>query len=531
MSAVWEKIESAVESFARNKNIKNTENNIKNQVAIKVKNVKPDEIKEDKSLRVLISREQTYIDITNTPQNIVHKLRGYLTIRDKTITGYEKITQCFKHSENPTPKLIIPRFAAFLLSAKFNDISYECNIIPQNPIKVTYNGSPTHIQKLILSELEKRFSKQNMKKGRSGVILNLQAGLGKTYLSLSLINKLQCRTLIVTHNCTILKQWRDLLIDKFPGTTIGTYYGESRKSGDIIVGVINSLVLKNIEGYDSPRDFYDRFDLVIFDECHEYCAPGRSKIFEVCQSPYMLGLSATPEERSDNLAKVIKWNIGPILAADKLEGYSTEDIPFKGNVVQVKYYGEDEYTKNILNEKLETISVQKMIQQFTEDKKRTKMISELVMEFYEKKYNIFVFADRRDYLLEIQDLLAEVKIKSNILTDDTELSSIRLVGGSSEEEMSLALSKQIILTTYQYMATGCSIPRMNCIILATPRKNKSRQTINRIFRLGSDYSIVRQIIDIVDWKTSLKNQYYERKKYYDSQKFTYETRVIKSDEN
>ena len=78
---------------------------------------------------------------------------------------------------------------------------------------------------------------------------------------------------------------------------------------------------------------------------------------------------------------------------------------------------------------------------------------------------------------------------------------------------------RIILTTYQYMGTGKSIPKMDAIIYATPRKSKSRQFTNRIFRLGSNYDIERQIYDIVDWRTIVKNQWYKRKKYYNEKEY------------
>ena len=79
------------------------------------------------------------------------------------------------------------------------------------------------------------------------------------------------------------------------------------------------------------------------------------------------------------------------------------------------------------------------------------------------------------------------------------------------------------------MGTGVSIPRMDALILATPRKTKSRQYINRIFRLGSDYTSVRKIIDIVDWCTHMKAQYYHRKKYYAEKNYPIEPKSIKWD--
>lgn len=489
--------------------------------------------KKSTQLDIHITRCGTYIMANNLDASIIKKIKSYFIIRDKTIMGYEKKTSCFRHEDD---KLFIPRFGSFLLQNKFSNVTLVNEITRNNTLNIEYKGEPpTFIQQLIIDDLFKNwYDKTSLENGKSGAIINLQAGLGKTYLSLNLISILQCRTLIVVHNRTILKQWKDLLEKKFPNNKIACYFGEKKSFGDIVVGVINSLILPTIEGFQSVREFYDKFDLVIFDESHEYCAPGRSKIFDVCQSPYMLGLSATPADRADNLDRIPRWNIGPILQADKLEGYSTDDVPFKGNVIQIRYNGPKKYTKSIISKKLETICVPKMIEQFTLDKQRTKLVADLTMEFHRKNYNIFVFADRRDYLLEINKELEKIHLSSQILTDEKELDtlqSIRLVGGSKDDDMENAKEKKrIILTTYQYMATGCSIPKMNCIILATPRRRGSRQTINRIFRLGSDYSIVRQIIDVVDWKTSLKNQWFERNLYYSSQKFSVEVRVIKAKE-
>jgi hypothetical protein len=77
------------------------------------------------------------------------------------------------------------------------------------------------------------------------------------------------------------------------------------------------------------------------------------------------------------------------------------------------------------------------------------------------------------------------------------------------------------------MGTGKSIPKMDAIILATPRRRKSRQYIGRIFRLGSNYDITRKIVDIVDWATPLKSQWYQRKLYYDEKKFPITEKKIK----
>jgi hypothetical protein len=72
----------------------------------------------------------------------------------------------------------------------------------------------------------------------------------------------------------------------------------------------------------------------------------------------------------------------------------------------------------------------------------------------------------------------------------------------------------IVLTTYGYSRRGISLVDMTAIVLASPRRNGSRQILGRILRRGSDESIVRQVVDIVDVNTSLKSQYADRRKVY-----------------
>lgn len=486
-------------------------------------------------IKIIITRTKTFIKCKTLAPQIINKIKSCFTIRDKNIAGYDVITKCYRVDGE---YLRIPRFGAFILEKKFTQVTIKSKITRDNPIKLEYNfsdGGFTDIQELITSELLTNwFNDDKFMRGQCGVIINLQAGLGKTFLAMNIMNIFKCRTLVVTHNRNMLRQWVKILKEKFPRSKIACYYGEKKEFGDIIVGVINSLVMPTIVGFETPKEFFKCFDLVIFDEAHEFCAPGRSKIYEIAQAPFMIGLSATPEERTDKLDIITQWNIGPILVAEKLQGYSTDSVPFKGHVSQIKYRGPKKYTQTIVNNALGVISIPKMIEQFTQDTQRTKLIASLILEFYQQNYNIFVFADRRDYLLELNkemhaQYLQNKPIKSSVVTTDEELNTIRLVSGSKDDDMKQAIEeKQVIFSTYQYMSTGCSIPKMNCIILATPRKSKSRQIINRIFRLGSDYSIVRQIVDIVDWNTPVKNQWYIRKKYYSSQAFTITPKEVKA---
>lgn len=486
----------------------------------------------DTNITVYITPDGTYIKTKEIAKEnfktVIKKLESYFTIKNKNIMGYLDITNCFYYVKDT---LFIPRFGAHLLKNKFNT-KFINSIKSNNYIPIMkYSGKHNGNQEIVYNEIMNNYYNKSSK--FKGLTLLLDAGQGKTFLAMSLIGTLKLRTLIVTHNTSIKDQTINALKQNFTGITIGELGGKKKIYGDVIVAIINTAAMDNItfknKEFKTSKDFYKTIDFIIFDESHEYCSKTRSKIFKNCNAMYSLGLSATPEERTDGLDKVHLWNIGPILDASKLEGYTEADIPFKGRVTCIKYSGPPDYTKHLMNEKLEMTSTTLMIDQLSKDMLRTKLIVKLALE-HSKTANLFIFADRRSYLELINKEMKKQHLDAHYLTSDIEykqLETIRLVGGSTTEDMNFAEQKcSIILTTYQFLGTGKSIPKMTSILLATPRKSKSKQFIGRIFRLGSNYSIERQIIDIVDWKTSLKSQWYKRKEYYDGKEFPIDEKKI-----
>lgn len=92
-----------------------------------------------------------------------------------------------------------------------------------------------------------------------------------------------------------------------------------------------------------------------------------------------------------------------------------------------------------------------------------------------------------------------------------------LTGGASGQQINnSAENATMIFTTYGYMGTGKSIPKMDTILFVTPRRNGIEQVIGRVFRPGPNKNI-RWIVDIIDWKINLKSQWYERVNVYERQ--------------
>lgn len=511
---IWDKIDAIIDKRNNESQNDSTQKVVKKKIDI--------------SLKIYHTRSGTYIDISNIPMEFIKKIKNYYTISNKNIMGYFEHTSLWQHKGT---KLYVPRFGSHFLDKKFKNVLFDNKITCDNPLPdMTYTGKlNAGNQEVVFAEIMSKFSTENIEKGRAGLIINLQAGQGKTFLAMYMMGQLKVRTLVVVHNENMLNQWFNLLTEKFPNNTTGKYYGKKKILGDNMVGIINSLVKNeiNIKGLDNtnPIDFFSRFDLIILDECHLYSSKENRKIYNVAQTPYMLGLSATPDENDRGWDKINNWCVGPVLTASELPGFVSNETAFKGVVTKVSYSGHPSFTETIVNEKLDLVSVPLMVEQLCCDPYRLQMIIDLVLEQHKKGMNVLVFADRRSYLAKILENLEKNKLTGTILDNEDDvknsIEAFNIMGGSSEKEFDLAKEKgNIILSTYQYMSTGISIQRLNSIVLTTPRKSKSRQIINRIFRLGSDESITRQIVDIVDVKISLKNQWYKRKEYYDEQCFT-----------
>lgn len=471
------------------------------------------------------------IDLKNN-REIFDKLTKKFSLSVKSITGFYTKIKTYHRDKS---YIVFPRFEMLdYIRNKMTNIyiknKIQPGVVPSTPFVWTgkYNNNQAIIEKHIL---ETYYNAESIKKGNSGLILNLEAGQGKTYLSVGLLQKLQKKTLIVCPNRTIMHQWIKVLNDGYPKNIISSYYGECKEYGDVVVGVINSLIMDTMYIFDNKvtvKEFFEPFGFVIFDEIHEFSGKVRSIIYNRCQSMYMLGLSATPDEKDNHMDNVNTWNCGKILIADHIPNYIKDDVKFEGNITKISYMGHHDYTRPIINDKTGMICHSAMINKICDDPYRIHIIVKAIFELRGQNKFIFVFADRRNYLTRIREELDLFEFKyQELLTESDELKVKQLMGGGTVNDMEHAKQHcNVILTTYQYMGTGCSIPKMDALILATPKKKKGKQYVNRIFRLGSDYGSVREIVDIVDMHTHMKSQWYKRKKYYDEKKYAIKDTVV-----
>lgn len=522
----------------------------------------------------------TYQGLELKKDDIVEKyqIEGYKKLLKKFIIRYKSpIGTFYIEKKNYVVKdntLLLPRFASEdLLNCKIiNNITNS--ISDGNNINFLYTGEPTYNQQIVIDHIFNNiYTESNKLKGLCGLTLNAQAGSGKTFLAMNIINKLNLKTLIIVPNTYLLNQWVELLSKFFPNNKIGQYYGKKKEDGDIIIAIINSLVndeyifdevmfnnicdnskcnniakynfedecnplyctkhkcknmikIKNKKIIKNYIEFFKEFGFVILDESHIYCTDSFKIVYNRFQSSYMLGLSATPNERNNKCDIISHLNIGKVLKADEIEGYKKDNTKFNATVTLLKYNGPDEYVNTHINETTKMICVPKIIEDIVNDPYRNQLIIDQLLELFYLKLNIFVFSERRSHLEHLYELFNETikkkkdidyDIESNLSVPELNINNnIVLYGNSSDDDIDTAKNNSnIIFTTYAYSSTGISINRMTALILTTPRRSKSVQIIGRIFRLNDiNNDEERIIIDIIDNKSVLKNQLYERMKAY-----------------
>lgn len=465
----------------------------------------------------------------------MNKILKSLTIVEKASFGKPKgspliIKRAYINQKNA---IIFPRIKAYIF--------LKHGLI--DSIKVEYKNEPRIInsheitiplyeyqEEIITYLVSNQFSEESIKNNKGICYLQMDTGLGKSRIGCVLVNKLQYTALVVVPTIAIGLQWIDEFNELYPNMTVGFYHNTTKvqvtpDNYDVTVIVVNTLSKKDIS-------FINGYGIIIFDEAHEYYTTCNGKILWLAQTKIVLGLSATPLERPDELDKYVLLHLGqPIYAKDIV---NVASVKFTGIVKCINYYGCPKYSETILTNKGTTSSIL-TIGNLIKDPFRIQLIIKEIKRLYNIGHGIFVFAEHRDFL----DILKTHLIDYNVIDIDDEMQVNEIDtsifrGGIHKSDIQRAkeLSKtkaHIILTTYGYSRRGISMTEMTAIVMATPRRNGLKQIIGRILRRGSDETIVRNIIDIVDIRCNLRSQYFDRKKIYIEKGYPIEIVKVESD--
>lgn len=338
-------------------------------------------------------------------------------------------------------------------------------------------------------------------------LLQMDTGLGKSFVAAGLINKIRMKTCMVVYNKILSQQMEDDLRKAF-GDTV-TISRKKDKPADIMIIVINTAI-------KLPREFWATFGLVILDEVHSYCSDTFMEIFWRADfSEYVFGMTATPD-RLDRMETVMYKHLGrPVRAESIYKGLeSCRPGNFYGRTVRINYSGPAEFTETVKN-KNGIMSPVLMAKQFLNDPHRMTLAAKVLMDLYNAGRDIYVFCQTKDPLRTLRRRI----VKSTGLSREQRRAlkkDIHIVTGDSTQDQTkdAKSSARIFLTTYALSSKGLSLGRFNSLLFLTPMKSNMEQICGRIFRKGSDETIERIIVDIIDVETPIKKQWYKRHQEY-----------------
>lgn len=289
-------------------------------------------------------------------------------------------------------------------------------------------------QKCLIDYLmTKVYTPQRIAAGTATSVINLRAGLGKTFVAAGMISAIGMRTLYIVAKCPLAEQaQKDLQgvlsvdlpdedqsnIDHPQKITVKIYTGSKRKITDVTICVINTALKQN-------GDFFSQFGLVIMDEVQDFCSEDRRKIFKSASAPCVLVMSATTEDRTDGMhiifhrefsmtgdgtrdlllkykecatdynllvpvrvtenANTTALRIDNIIRADQIPGFAYDGVIFTGKVTSIQYTGPKSFTRAEAHPSTGRLFTPWLNDQFVNDPYRMRIVLEHLRELYNKK--------------------------------------------------------------------------------------------------------------------------------------------------
>lgn len=320
-----------------------------------------------------------------------------------------------------------------------------------------------------------------------------------TVMTINIIATLKRKTIIVVHKEFLMEQWRDRIKQFLPGARIGYIQGPKCEieDYDIVIGMIQSLSKK-----DYPKGTFDSFGFTIIDEVHHIGGRVFSQSLSRVNSQVMLGLSATPK-RKDGLTCVLDWTFGKFIIPKVEE---------KRNNVTVKLI---EYLPEVKVRKLYRgggINIQNLTNQICENTTRTGKCLEVIRGQYVAGKDILVLSDRVAHVKYMCSQLISLGYSAGLY-----------IGGMKEADRAASAEKRIIFATYQMVAEAFDVPRLNTLIMCSPKKDIV-QIAGRILR-KQHVNFDPLIIDFWDRVSIYESwgfqriQFYKKRGYSFSKKF------------
>ncbi len=384
-------------------------------------------------------------------------------------------------------KLYIPRFYGLEIYGEPDD-----SLIGEGKkINLKFKGELRQKQKPVVEKYMKHI------KTKSGGLLALHTGFGKTCLALNIISRINLKTIIVVHKEFLLRQWIERIEQFLPDARVGKIQAKTvdTEDKDIVICMLQSLSMK-----DYPKDMFKEYGFMIVDEVHHLGAEVFSRAFYKVVTKYALGLSATIK-RKDGLTKVIKWFLGDVVC--KIERKGEDNVLVK----VINYETNDEEFNNVVLNFRGQVNYTGMIKKICEFNRRSEFILKVLSDLLKDNPNqqIMILGHQKKLLQYLHDAIRHRTISTVGY----------YVGGMKEKDLKISEGKKVIIATYAMAEEGLDIKTLTTLIMATPKVDVT-QSVGRILRQKHKQAIV---VDIVDPHMLFQRHFGKRRTFYKKSKF------------
>lgn len=356
-----------------------------------------------------------------------------------------------------------------------------------------FNGTLHDVQQEACSTMLAR-----LETPEKGGVMCLPCGYGKTICALYLAASLGRRVFVLVHKNFLCEQWRERVRAFLPHCTIGKIQQNTVEAdADVVIGMIQSFT-KRIY----PVEVMRKFGTVIIDESHHMAAPVMHRALRQVSARYIVSLSATPD-RKDGLTQLLYWMMGSMC-------YKVERQPEKTLVSCILY---NKGTRKTIKCRNDQVSLPLMLNALTEDQERNALIADRIFKVYKSGRHTIVLTDRCKQLNILFVSLQNMGVPATDMGFN--------IASTSKAEREETEHKPIILTTWCMSKEGLDIPRLDCLVMATP-KSDIEQACGRVQRKHSEKA-VPLILDIVDTFSVFEQLRWKRWSFYRNQQFTCQT--------
>jgi superfamily II DNA or RNA helicase len=271
--------------------------------------------------------------------------------------------------------------------------------------------------------------------------------------------------------------------------------------------------------YKEPKNYFNRFDVVIGDEAHLFKAKSLTSIMDKCHdAKYRIGLTGTLDGMQSHQLQ-LEGVFGPVNRSIR-----TKDLQENGQLSELKI--------NILVCKHPYVGFETYHDEMNyiiSHEKRNKIITGLARDLNGNTLILFNYVEKHgEPLWDLLNSRGEGKkiffVHGGVPTQERE--EIRRICESSNDS--------IILASYGTFSTGINIKNLHNVIFASPSKSRIRnlQSIGRALRLHDSKSRAT-LYDFADDisngrnRNATLNHLIERIKIYKDEKFDYSVTEIK----